>query len=183
MGVGSTLKAVFLDRDGVLNQADIRKGKPYPPDSIDDVIIPEGVVEGLAKLKLAGYLLVMVTNQPDVARGKTTKETVDEINSYLRQKLGLDDVYCCYHDSKDRCSCRKPKPGMILVAKEKWDIDLSRSFMVGDRWRDIETGNNAGVKTILIPGDYDEKRVEPDYVCKDFYQVAQLILKNNKNEL
>ena len=179
MGVGPKVKAVFLDRDGVLNNSIIIDGKPYPPKSVDELIIPEGVREGLQKLSKQGYILIIITNQPDVARCKTSLKTVVSINNYLLQNLVIDDVFCCIHDDIDNCSCRKPKPGMIIEAAEKWNIDIENSYMVGDRWKDIETGKNAGVKTILLKHDYDEKRVEPDYSCIDFKEVTQIILSNN----
>ena len=182
MGVGSKVKAVFLDRDGVLNNSIIVDGKPYPPKSVEELVIPEGVSEGLHELSKQGYILIIITNQPDVARGKTSLKTVVSINNYLQQNLVIDDVFCCIHDDKDNCSCRKPRPGMILEAEDKWNIDIESSFMVGDRWKDIETGKNAGVITILIKHDYNEKFVEPDYSCINFKEVTQIILTNNFNK-
>ena len=179
MGVGPKVKAVFLDRDGVLNNSIIVDGKPYPPKSLDELIIPEGVKEGLKQLTQHGYVLIIITNQPDVARGKTKIEVVNSINNYLQQKLLIDDVFCCIHDDSDNCNCRKPKPGMIIEATKKWNIDIANSYMVGDRWKDIETGKNAGLKTILINYGYNEKYVEPDYSCINFNEVTQIILSNN----
>lgn len=175
MGVYTKIKAVFLDRDGVLNKAVIIGGKPYPPKSLEEVIIPEGVKEGLEQLKKLGYLLIVITNQPDVKRGTTTMKIVDEINDYLRQQLIIDDIFCCVHDNTDDCECRKPKPGMIFAAAKKWNIDLENSFMVGDRWKDIETGKNANIKTILIDSGYDEKYIVPDYSCENFIETTKII--------
>jgi len=152
----NTLKAVFLDRDGVLNKAFVRGGKPYPPANLGELEILPGVEEATRMLKAGGFLLIVVTNQPDVARGATTRETVEGINSYLQTSLSLDEFRTCYHDSSDDCSCRKPRPGSILEAAKLWDIDLKRSFIVGDRWRDIEAGQAAGVKTVFIDYGYDE---------------------------
>ncbi len=151
-------KAVFLDRDGVLNKAIVRKGKPYPPSNLTQLELLPGVEQATKELKAHGFLLIVVTNQPDVARGIVSKDNVEEINKYLKEQLGIDEFRTCYHDSNDGCDCRKPKPGAILdVAKDK-DINLCESFMVGDRWRDIEAGQAAGVKTIFIDYGYDEKR-------------------------
>ena len=175
MGVHPKVKAVFLDRDGVLNNAIIVDGKPYPPKSVNELVIPEGVKEGLKQLKELDYILIVITNQPDVARGTTPIKIVDDINNYLRQLLILDDIFCCFHDNSDNCECRKPKPGMIFTAAKKWNIDLESSFMVGDRWRDIETGKNAGVKTILIDFGYKEKYVTPDYTCSNFIEATEII--------
>jgi D-glycero-D-manno-heptose 1,7-bisphosphate phosphatase len=159
MGIDKKVsRAVFLDRDGVINRAVLRGGLPFPPQSVQDLEILPGVPEALALLKSAGFRLVVVTNQPDVARGVQTREEVEAIHGALRKTLPLDDVKVCYHDDADRCSCRKPAPGMILEAAREQGVDLARSFMVGDRWKDIEAGERAGTVTILIENEYPEKR-------------------------
>jgi len=175
MGIHSEVKAVFLDRDGVLNKAIMINGKPFPPKSVGELEIPIGVIEGLKVLKELDYLLIIITNQPDVARGATSLKIVDDINNYLKKHLIIDDIFYCIHDDIDKCLCRKPKPGMIFSAKEKWNIDLKKSFLIGDRWRDIETGKNAGVKTILINFGYKEKFVEPDYNIFNFFEAVEII--------
>jgi len=177
MGVNSKIKAVFLDRDGVVNKAIIINGRPYPPLTLKEMEILPGVLQGITLLKKNGYHVFIVTNQPDVARGLTNIEKVKEMNFYLEKELSIDEVFCCIHDGKEGCSCRKPKPGMILDAAMKWNIDLSKSYIVGDRWRDIEAGKAASIITILIDYKYEEKRVEPDYVCKSFLEVVSYILK------
>jgi D-glycero-D-manno-heptose 1,7-bisphosphate phosphatase len=151
-------RAVFLDRDGVINRAVLRGGLPYPPQSVQDLEILPGVPEALALLKSAGFQLVVVTNQPDVARGVQTREGVEAIHRELVRKLPLDAVKVCYHDDTDRCACRKPAPGMILEAAHEMDVDLARSYMVGDRWKDIEAGERAGTIPILIENEYPEKK-------------------------
>ena len=148
--------AVFLDRDGVLNEAVVRHGKPYPPRDLTELVITQGARAALEELKREGFLLIVVTNQPDVARGKANRADVDKINVQLAAILPLDAIEVCEHDDKEQCDCRKPKPGMILRAREKLGADLARSFMVGDRWRDIEAGRRAGCRTILIGDGYGE---------------------------
>jgi D-glycero-D-manno-heptose 1,7-bisphosphate phosphatase len=170
-------KAVFLDRDGVINKAVVIDSKPFPPASINELEIIEGVKEGIAQLKEAGYIIIVATNQPDVARGKTALQKVQEINSFLESKLSIDEVYCCYHDGPDNCHCRKPKPGMLLDAAEKYRIHLQQSFMIGDRWRDIEAGKEAGVTTILIDYNYDEKKTAPDFTAANFSEAVNYILQ------
>ena len=150
-------RAVFLDRDGVLNDAIVRNGKPYPPDNVADMRIPPGTAEALSRLKERDFLLLVVTNQPDVARGIQQKETVEEMGRRLRAELPLDDILVCYHDDQDDCDCRKPKPGLMLSAAQRYGIDLTRSYMIGDRWRDIDAGANAGCKTIWIDRGYAER--------------------------
>jgi D-glycero-D-manno-heptose 1,7-bisphosphate phosphatase len=154
-------RAVFLDRDGVLNEAVIREGKPYPPSNVADTVITAGAAQALARLKELGFLLLVVTNQPDVARGTTTREAVDAIHSFLVSQLPVDEFWTCFHDDRDHCECRKPAPGLLLDAAEKHGIDLGRSFLVGDRWRDIEAGNSAGCATVWIDRGYRERAATP----------------------
>ena len=142
----------------MLNKAVVKDGKPYPPVNLEQMQILEGVEQAVKQLKEAGFQLVVVTNQPDVARGTTSKEEVEQINRFLAERLGIDEFRTCYHDSKDGCNCRKPLPGAILDSAKSRGIDLSHSFMVGDRWRDIEAGEAAGVKTVFIDYGYDEKQ-------------------------
>ena len=151
-------KAVFLDRDGVLNRAIVRKGKPYPPVNLAELEILPGAVEACDVLHGAGFLLIVVTNQPDVARGRQQREVVEAINQALVDRLTLDDIRVCYHDDADNCQCRKPKPGLLLEAAQDWGINLSASFMVGDHWKDIEAGQSAGCKTIFVDGGYTERK-------------------------
>lgn len=174
-------RAVFLDRDGVINRAVVRDGKPYPPADLSELEILPGVQGALAALHRAGYVLVVVTNQPDVARGTTKKETVEEINSFLASRLPLDDFRTCYHDSVDRCGCRKPQPGALLSAARTHGIDLAESYMVGDRWRDVEAGQRAGCKTCFIDYGYAEKQPEHvDFRVASLLEAAEIILGESK---
>ena len=149
-------QAAFLDRDGVINRAIVRDRKPYPPAGISQLDVLPGVAAALGKLRSAGYLSIVVTNQPDVARGTVPRSAVEAINQRLGETLALDAFYVCWHDDADRCACRKPLPGLLLEAARDHDIDLTRSFMVGDRWRDIAAGRAAGCRTAWIRCGYDE---------------------------
>lgn len=149
-------RAVFLDRDGVLNRAPIVERKPYSPSNLAELEVLPGVSEALETLHLAGFKLIVVTNQPNIKRGLTTVQDMDDIHHFLSQALPIDEFYTCLHIDEDQCDCRKPSPGMLLEAAKKYDIEMSTSFMIGDRWRDVEAGNNAGCKTIFIDYDYDE---------------------------
>jgi D-glycero-D-manno-heptose 1,7-bisphosphate phosphatase len=150
-------RAVFLDRDGVLTRALVRGGKAYAPMTPAEMEIDADAPVALARLKVAGFLLIVVTNQPDVARGVTRREDVEAMHATLRAALPLDAVCVCYHDDRDACDCRKPKPGMLLEAAAAYAIDLGASFMVGDRWRDVDAGAAAGCRTIWIDRGYDER--------------------------
>lgn len=172
-------RAIFLDRDGVLNHAIVKNGKPYPPKSIAELVIPEGVPDALVSLKAAGYYLIGATNQPDVVRGKILKSTVEEINDQLMKTLPLDEILVCYHDDQENCQCRKPKPGLLLQSEKKYQLSLKDCFMIGDRWRDIEAGQQAGCQTVWIDYQYTEtKPMNPSFVAANFVDAAKWILEN-----
>jgi D-glycero-D-manno-heptose 1,7-bisphosphate phosphatase len=174
-------KAVFLDRDGVINEAIVVNGKPYSPMSLRELRVPDSVYPVLQTLKDANYLLIVVTNQPDVARKKILQSTVDLMHDYLRAQLPIDAVYVCYHDDANNCACRKPKPGMLLQAAQEHHIDLSRSYLIGDRWKDMQAGQRAGCKTIFIDANYKERNehaIAPDCVVYSLEQAANFILKD-----
>ena len=137
--------AVFLDRDGVLNRSIIRDGRPHPPSTLEEFSILPGVLEACETLRRAGFVLLVVTNQPDIARGVQDRAVVDEFHEILLRTLPIDAVYVCPHDDVDRCECRKPGPGMLLEAARDLNLNLGGSVMVGDRWRDVEAGRRAGL--------------------------------------
>lgn len=174
-------KAVFLDRDGVINAVILRNGKPYPPANVAELVILDGVKIALENLKQAGFLLIVVTNQPDIARGTASQETIDKIHQFLLKQLPLNEIRVCIHDDMDECSCRKPKPGLLLQAAKDYNIDLKQSYMIGDRWRDINAGQSAGCLSIFLDYGYLEKQPEvPDYVVQSLQQAADWIIKKVK---
>jgi D-glycero-D-manno-heptose 1,7-bisphosphate phosphatase len=153
--------AVFLDRDGVLNETIRVDGELVPPRSVAEFSLIEGVADAVDRLRAAGFILIVVTNQPDVARGLQSATVVEAINEKLRTELAIDEIIACFHDDVDACQCRKPKPGMLLDAIDRHGIDLSRSFMVGDRWRDVTAGRLAGCSTILVGPDWEVPLLDP----------------------
>jgi D-glycero-D-manno-heptose 1,7-bisphosphate phosphatase len=170
-------RAVFLDRDGVLNRAFPECGTTRPPRSVAELELLPGVPDALARLRAAGYALVVVTNQPDVARGTLTRAAVQEINVRLCAELPLRDVFACYHDSADKCACRKPKPGLLLAAAEKWDLNLGASYLIGDRWTDIVAAHTAGCRAVLIETPFSNaERCAPDHTATDITGAADRIL-------
>jgi D-glycero-D-manno-heptose 1,7-bisphosphate phosphatase len=171
-------KAIFLDSDGVLNKVIMKDNKPAAPISLAELDIPEEVKPALIQLKMANYLLICVTNKPDVERGLMTLADVQAIYAKMRAELPLDDVCICYAENSD---CYKPKPGLILAATQKYNIDLTQSYMIGDRWRDIEAGQNAGCKTIWINRHYKEKVPMPPADCTVYslMEAAQWILQHS----
>jgi D-glycero-D-manno-heptose 1,7-bisphosphate phosphatase len=169
--------AVFLDRDGVINRAVVRNGKPYPPASLEAFELLPGVVEAVAALRAAGYVIVIATNQPDVATGKQSREVVDAMHDRLRRELAVDDIRVCFHVDADGCACRKPRPGMLVEAARQWNLDLAASVMVGDRWRDIAAGRAAGCRTAFIDYGYAEPRPEaPDIIVDSLSAASRWIL-------
>ena len=176
-------RAVFLDRDGVINRALERESKPFPPRSLDEFEILPEVPAACAKLKAAGFLLVVATNQPDVGRGTLKQELVEAIHAEMRRQLPLDRVEVCYHPGQGQsdCDCRKPKPGMLLRAARELNIDLAQSWMVGDRWRDVDCGHAAGCRTIFIHCGYaEELRQKPDFSARNLAEAADIILRESK---
>lgn len=172
-------RAVFLDRDGVLNRALVRDGKPYPPSSVAEVEILPGVPEALRRLKTAGFVLIVVSNQPDVARGSTPRETVEAINAYLANRLPIDRFIMCYEDG-DFADCRKPRPGMLLAGASEFDVDLGASYMIGDRWRDIDAGIAAGCKTVFIDYGYSEKQPTSwDFNAHALLDAAEIVIRES----
>lgn len=170
------MRAVFLDRDGVLNRAVIRDGKPHPPRSLEEVVIPNDAAAALDSLRRHGYRLIIATNQPDIARKLTSREMVERINRYICDALPIDAVEMCTHDDSDNCDCRKPRPGMLRRAAARDGIDLSQSFMVGDRWRDVEAGRSAGCRTVLIGNGYGAMTAPPDVAVKNLADAAAWIV-------
>lgn len=170
-------RAVFLDRDGVINEVVLREGKPYPPASVEALQILPGVPEALARLHEAGLKLVVVTNQPDVRTGTQRREVVEEMHARLTRELAIDDIRVCYHVESDGCACRKPAPGMLQDAASALGLDLSRSFLVGDRWRDVGAGRAAGCRTFFIDRGYRESAAkDPDFVVSSLPEAAAIIL-------
>lgn len=176
-------QAVFLDRDGVINRPTVLEGRPYPPRSVSEFVILPGVEDACRALKTAGYLLVAVTNQPDVGRGTLDRSVVEEIHRYMSGLLPIDLVLTCFHGGEkygQPCQCRKPRPGMLRQAADQLRIDLSQSYMVGDRWRDIDCGKRAGCKTVFIDWGYAEDlREPPDHRATSLLDAARIILSRN----
>lgn len=169
--------AVFLDRDGVINRTFVRDGVSVPPATLDAFEFLPGVREAAFELHAAGFALVVVTNQPDVARGSQSQELVEAMNQIVRDHLPVLDVYACYHDTGDGCSCRKPLPGMLLAAAGRWQLDLGASYMVGDRWSDIIAGQAAGCRTLLVQTPHSgASRCNPDHTVRDLAEAAARVL-------
>jgi D-glycero-D-manno-heptose 1,7-bisphosphate phosphatase len=170
--------AVFLDRDGVLSRALMVDGQPRTPMRAADFEVLAGAAAACRRLRHAGYLLIVVTNQPDVARGLLPSAELEAMHATLRLKVPVDDVRVCPHDDDDRCGCRKPAPGMLVAAAKAHGIDLDASILVGDRWRDIEAGRRAGCRTVLVDHGWRERLPEgADAVAADLAAAVDWIVR------
>ena len=170
-------RAVFLDRDGVINRVLVRDGRPCSPPSLDELEILPGVEAAIRALRAAGFLVIVVTNQPDVATGKQSRAVVEAMHRALAERLTIDDFKVCYEVEHKTSRHYKPKPGMLLEAAHEHGIDLRRSFMVGDRWRDVGAGRAAGCFTIFIDYGYKERRPDnPDASVASLLEAAEIIL-------
>jgi D-glycero-D-manno-heptose 1,7-bisphosphate phosphatase len=181
MGIDDAKRpAVFLDRDGVINRPIVRDGRPYPPRSVAEFELLPGVPAACEQLKRAGYLLVVATNQPDVGRGTLSRIVVEAIHERMHALLPIDLIKVCYHAGEkygDVCACRKPRPGLLLEAATDLGIHLPVSFMVGDRWRDIECGRRAGCRTIFVDWGYDEAlQGVPDFRAPDLLGAIPFVI-------
>ncbi len=168
-------RAVFLDRDGVLNPPEERGGRRHAPLSLEAFRPYPRAAASVEALRQAGLLCLVVTNQPDVAAGELDRATLDAMHEQLVRDVGVDAVYVCLHGDADGCACRKPQPGLLLEAAADWGVDVTASFLVGDRWRDIEAGRAAGCLTILVTGP-ESDGAHPDYRAGDLEAAVRTIL-------
>lgn len=177
-GAPRSLKpAVFLDRDGVLNHVLIRDGMPFGPMTLAEFVLVEGAAADVRRLKDAGFTVIVATNQPELARGRLTRAALDAMHAKLRAEVPVDAIQVCPHDDDNHCACRKPQPGLLLSAAREHGIDLTRSFMVGDRWRDVEAGRAAGCRTVLVEMGYRETlKSPPDHVADGLGGAVRWIL-------
>lgn len=174
-------RAVFLDRDGVINANVERNGRPVAPTMIEEFRLLPGAAEAVKRLKDAGFTIIVVTNQPDIRTGRTSQETLDAMHAEIRRRMPIDDIRVCCHTDADNCTCRKPKPGLLLEAAEQWKIDLANSYLVGDRWRDVEAGRAAGCLTIFVDYGYVQDRPhQPDKVVRSLPEAVNFIIEREQ---
>jgi len=175
-------KAVFLDRDGVLVVPCFREGRSFAPLSLDEYRCYPDAAACLQRLKQAGLALVVVTNQPDVGAGRVSRDIVEEMHRRLAERMPVDAIKACFHTEQDRCTCRKPRPGMFFTAARELGIDLATSFMVGDRRSDIEAGAAAGCRTVFIDLGYTTEKPpdRPNQVVKTLAEATTWILSRTE---
>ena len=175
--LGDRRRAVFLDRDGVINRALVRNRKPYAPRHLGEFRLLPGAAEAVAQLKSVGFLIIVVTNQPDVGHGLTTAQTLEAMHARLRERVRVDAILVCPHRRDAGCDCRKPKPGLIHRGAAEWGIDIRRSYLVGDRATDIVAGRAAGLYTVFLDRGYAEPLLDsPDAWAESLRQAVSKIL-------
>ena len=171
-------KAIFLDRDGILNKVIIRRGKPSSPWNLKDFKLLSHIEKYLKTLNEIGFLNIVFTNQPDVKRGYLKVEDLEKMHKIIAEKLPVDEITFCPHDDKDNCSCRKPTPGLIFEAAKKWSLDLKNSFVIGDNWKDVLAGKKAGCKTILIRRNYNKNLKDSyNFEARNLKEAVEIIKK------
>ena len=174
-------KAIFIDRDGIINKVVMREGTVSSPWRLEEFEILPDVKECLGAFKKMGFLNIVFSNQPDISRGFLKIDDLDKMHKIIADKLPMDEIKFCPHDDKAHCSCRKPKPGLILEAVEKWSIDLEKSYVIGDSWKDIGAGKAAGCKTFLLRREYN-KDFQKDYnfEVNNLKEMVEIIKKLDK---
>lgn len=174
-GIAIKNKAVFLDRDGVINEVVFHdSGKPSSPWTLEEFKLIPGIKKPLEELSNIGFYIFIISNQPDVARGHIKKDVVEKINKIIYDNFPIKEILVCPHDEHHHCDCRKPKPGMIFILSKKWKIDIKESYLIGDNWKDIEAGKKAGCRTILLERHYNQS-VEADYRTEDLESAVDMI--------
>ena len=168
-------RAIFLDRDGVINKVLIKKGRPFSPRSVRDFKLTPGIVRVLYCFRRNGFLNIITTNQPDIARGFLEENELNKMHAVVKENLPIDAIMVCPHDDRDNCSCRKPKSGMLFSAADKFNIDLNNSFIIGDNKKDAIAGRNAGCTTIIIDAKYN-KDAEANYRIKRIKEAIGIVL-------
>lgn len=167
-------KAVFFDRDGVLNHLVQRDGSYYSPKKFEDFHIVNEAKEVVNRVQEMGFLAIVVSNQPDISRGKLKQSELDKMTDLLFKKLNVDDIFYCTHDDNNDTGCRKPAPGLFFTAQKKYNIDFNKSFMIGDTWKDVEAAKTAGISMILLDNNYNQD-LEDVIGVKSLPEIVSLI--------
>lgn len=167
-------KAVFFDRDGVLNHLVQRDGSYYSPKKFEDFRIVNEAKEVVNRVQAMGFLAIVISNQPDISRGKLKQSELDKMTDLLFKKLNVDDIFYCTHDDNNDTGCRKPAPGLFFTAQKKYNIDFNKSFMIGDTWKDVEAAKTAGISMILLDNNYNQD-LEDVIGVKSLPEIVSLI--------
>lgn len=173
-------RAVFIERDGVLNEVRPGPKNQIPPLTLEEFKVRKEAEPSLAKLKKAGFVLIVTTNQPGLSSGSQSRRELDRMHDQLRRAFPIDDIMVCPHDESDHCPCHKPRPGLLIEAAFKWHLNIDQSYVVSDKWQDAEAARTAGCTSLLIQSPWVGK-VHHDFVLKDLAAVAEKILSLRQN--
>jgi D-glycero-D-manno-heptose 1,7-bisphosphate phosphatase len=168
-------KAVFIERDGILNE--VRPGPKHQivPLTLEEFKVRQEVVEPLRRLKQVGFVLIVTSNQPGLSRGYQSRRELDRMHDIVRRIFPVDDIMVCPHDEADHCPCRKPRPGLLIEAAFKWHLNLDHSFVISDKWQDAEAARTAGCTSLLLKSPW-VGQVHRDFVLPDIDAIAHKIL-------
>ena len=169
-------RAVFIERDSILNEVRSGPKQQIPPMGLEDFKIISEAAEPLKKLKAVGFVLIATTNQPGLSRGDQSRRELDRMHDMLRRSFPLDDIMLCPHDEADQCPCRKPRPGLLIEAAFKWHLNLDHSFVVSDKWQDAEAARSAGCTSLLVNSPWI-KQVHRDFVLPNLGSIVDKILR------
>ena len=167
---------VFIERDGILNQARVEKQQQVSPVMLEEFKINTDIAPLLKKLKAAGFIIIVTTNQPGISRGYLARRELDRMHDLLRRALpSIDDLLICAHDDTDHCPCRKPRAGLFTEAAHKWRLTLDRSFVISDKWQDAEAARAVGATSLLVKSPWIGS-AHHDFVLPDISAVVEKIL-------
>lgn len=168
-------KAVFIERDGVLNEVKTGPKHQITPLTLDEFKVKKEAEPALKKLKAAGFVLIVTSNQPGLSRGYQSRRELDRMHDIVKRCFPLDDLLVCPHDESDHCPCRKPRPGLLIEAAFKWHLNLDHSFVISDKWQDAEAARTAGCTSLLVQSPW-VGNVHHDFVMPDIDAIAAKIL-------
>jgi D-glycero-D-manno-heptose 1,7-bisphosphate phosphatase len=170
------MQGVFIERDGILNRVRVERQHQVSPLTLEEFHVNEALFPLLGKLKAEGLLVIGTTNQPGLSRGYQSRRELERMHEKLARALPLDDILTCPHDDADHCSCRKPKPGLLMEAAFKWHLELERSFVISDKWQDAEAARAAGCTSLLLQSPW-VGNVHHDFILPDLGAIVEKILR------
>ena len=174
------MKALFLDRDGIINRSfKNKKGKPKAPTLFKDFIFLPFLKNYLNEIKKLNFNIIIITNQPDISYGVLKEAELYKMHSKIYSSLPVTNIYVCKHSKEDNCKCRKPKTGLFRQALKKYNLNLKNSYAIGDRWSDIVASYKCGIKSIYVDRNYNEpKPTKQIFTTKSTKKALEYIIKN-----
>lgn len=168
-------RAVFIERDGILNEVQAGPNHPISPMTMEEFRVNEKAKIPIKKLKDAGFVLIVTTNQPGISRGYQSRRDLDYMHDHLRRNFPVDDILVCAHEESDECPCRKPRPGLLIESAFKWQINLDQSYVISDKWQDAEAARTAGCTSLLLKSPWIGQG-HHDFVLPSLKEIANKII-------